>query len=838
MIIKNAEANQVASISAEIACAHCRLPVPSGLIDHAQSAQFCCRGCATAYSIIQENGLEAFYDLMEATTDQPIQPISDKQSIQLAEFDDEAFQRKNVQHSNGTGRVTLALQGLHCAACIWLIEKLPQLLPGVIQATVNWSRQTVTLVWHWEEIKLSAIGLMLQRLGYSPRPVHAMNRQAERQRANRGHLIRIGVAGAAAGNNMLIAISLYLGMFSYMTADIVTLLRVASCLVGLISLLGPGIVFFHSALIALRTRTPHMDLPIALALAVGGAVGVINTITGVGEIYFDSLSILVFLLLIGRWIRFRQQNRASDAVEMLYRLTPSRARKLVNGVPIEVSVESLLRGDLIEIRPGDLLPVDGIVIDGESHVDEMILSGESQPVTKYKGDLVAAGTKNLSGHFVVTASEIGNNTRLSRLAQMVDEASATRPPIVEWANRIGGYFVMIVIALSFVTLAIWMRIDPASAVDHMVALLVVTCPCALAMATPLAISVTLGRLARRRILVKSGDVVQRLNRAGMIWLDKTGTITEGHLQVVKWFGEQSVIPQVAAIESRFSHPIALAFNNLVPAHEQPRGDVQQTFLQSGGICGRVGDSRLVIGNRQLMLAQGIKLLERHERAADQMLRDHLSPCFIAVDDRLAAVVGLGDRIRGDAKQTIDRLKSQGWQVGILSGDHQHIVDQVSRSVAIEPTQAFGGLSPEQKLDVINQSNSAFQTVVMVGDGINDSAALAAATVGIAVHEGAEVSLSAAPVYIGKPGLGAIVDLIESSRKTCRTIITTFIISLTYNLIGVILSMTGYMEPLLAAILMPISSLTVIGISLRGSVANHEGFTDDGDGCDPLQNVSS
>ncbi len=823
-------------------CTHCGLPVPAGLIVNNRDQQFCCNGCSLAYELISANGLEAFYAMVDSSGADSTLQLRNGNETQFDNFDEPGFLTKFARDAPGGVReIRLALTGIHCAACVWLVEKLPTIVPGVVHAQVNWASGTIKLGWHADQVQLSQIAIALFRLGYTPHPIRTNGKSARRQWENRQHLSRIGVAAAAAGNNMIIAAALYLGMFTYMESGFVTLLRWASCLVGVASLLGPGRVFLRGAWSAIRTRTPHMDLPIALGLVAGTLNGLINTIRGTGEIYFDSLSVLICLLLIGRWIQFRQQNNAADAIELLYRLTPQRTRKLVAGKVIEVDVEDIEIGDLLEIRPGDLISADSDVVEGRSEVDESILSGESKPVHKRVGASLLAGTKNLNSLLIARATAVGQETRISKIVELVEQASADKPQIVHWANRIGGYFVVVIIVLAVLTFGVWMLIDRRLATDHAVALLVVACPCALAMATPLAIAVTLGRMARRRIMIKSGDVIQALDRPGMMWLDKTGTLTEGEVQVVQWIGDPQWIPWVAAVERKFSHPIAWA---LVKYHERrPHSptelevesslgeltevalNINSCFAHANGVSADVAGRNLLIGNRRLLESAGVRgvtgqdsdltrgLVINDWNAIEQSaLAEQHSPCWIAVDGEVVGLVSLGDRIRSDAAKTLEVLRRRGWSIGILSGDHPAVVRDVALKLGISNVQA--GVTPEEKLAIVRQSNQQFATTVMVGDGVNDSAALAAATVGIAVHNGAEASLAAAPVYLGESGLAPIVALLAASRMTCSTIRRNFAASLGYNVIGAGLAMLGWIHPLLAAILMPVSSLTVIAISLR------------------------
>ncbi len=801
-------------------CTHCGLQVPKGLINARSSEQFCCSGCRAAYQLIHACGLDDFYSMAQKSGN--LWSLKDRGAVKsqdrFADFDQPSFMEKFGKTRSGNfSEVALLLDGIHCAACIWLIEKLPQIAPGVHDAQLNWARQTVRIRWDSDKIQLSQIARTLYQLGYAPHPIRESENEVRRQLENRRHLVRIGIAAAAAGNNMLISTALYLGMFSYMSVDMSQLLRIASCLVGLASLLGPGRVFLQGAFNAVRTSTAHMDLPIALGLAVGSTAGVLNTIRGSGEIYFDSLSVLIFLLLIGRWIQFRQQNRAVDAVEMLYRLTPRTTRKMIDGIATETFVDLVQNGDLLEIRPGDLLPVDAEIVRGTTKMDESILSGESKLQRKSLGDTVLAGTQNRESVVTVRATATGRDTRLSKIVEQVEQASLDKPEVVQWANRIGGYFVITVIVLAAVTLMAWISIDASVAVQRAVALLIVACPCALALATPLAVSVALGRAAKRKILVKGGDVLQVLNRPGIIWLDKTGTLTLGKLQVAQWFGETRWQSAVAALEAKSPHAVSVAIIDFVRSTSQRSSvshDVDQFAQQPlGGISGRVDSRLFLVGTETLLQSHGVRIDRAWRSVADDILQNELSPCWIAVGRRIVAIAAIGDCIRPDAGTAVEKLKGMGWQVGIMSGDHDSIVKQVALRLGIESEWSLGNITPEEKAKLVRQSMATHNTVVMVGDGVNDSAALAAASVGIAVRNSAEASLAAAPVYLAEEGLKPIVNLLGICDSTGRTIRLNFAASLTYNVFGATLAMIGWINPLVAAILMPISSLTVVAISL-------------------------
>ncbi|MCR9161373.1 MAG: heavy metal translocating P-type ATPase [Nannocystaceae bacterium] len=789
-------------------CDHCGIEVPADTppIDAEAGGNFCCSGCATAYALIHSCGLEAFYRMSEE-----VRPV-DAPPLRYAEFDRADFLQAHTLAAPGGELVaTLGIDGMHCATCVWLLERLPQIVPGVVEARVDWRRATLTVRWRPEHAQLSAIADRVAKLGYRPFPLTSGSTGRGDAKSNRGRIIQLALAFAAAGNNMLIATGIYLGAFSHMSESMLALLRWASCAVGVFSLLGPGRTFFTGALASIRSRSPHMDLPVALGLAIGGIAGLVNTITGRGEIYFDTLSVLVFLLLLGRWLQMRQQDRAASALDVLYRVTPRTAHRVDDDGVHDVPGDVLQVGDLVEVRVGDVVPADGEIVGGTTTCDQAVLTGESTPVTLGVGDAAAAGTTNLGAVIRVRIEAIGSDTRIGGVLGEVEEAATERAPIVRFADRIAGWFVAYVLLAAAITFAAWTLAGAESAVDHTVALLIVACPCALGLATPLAISVALGRAARRKILIKGGEALQRLSKPGRLWLDKTGTITQGAMKVVEWTGSDADLASLAALEAQVTHPIASA----IVGHAARLGlSLPDAEAQAGvgGITGRARGHDFAAGHAGFIAqACGAEVPTAFMDRAKVWVEQGYSPLFVARGGQVVGAAALGDPLREDAKATVAALKRRGWSVGILSGDHPSVVRSVGAQLGLPPEDCRGGLLPGDKVRVVEQRGRG--PTVMVGDGVNDSAALMAASVGVAVRNGAEASMRAAPVYLARPDLGALIELLDGARSTVGTIRMTLGVSLGYNAIAVTVAAFGFMTPLVAALLMPASSLSVIAVAL-------------------------
>ncbi|MFQ5653095.1 MAG: heavy metal translocating P-type ATPase, partial [Planctomycetota bacterium] len=549
-------------------CDHCGLPVPTASVEEGASEQFCCPACRTVHGVIHDLGLEGFYRYRELAGEERARAVTSGRAY--GHFDDATFQELYTRPAGGgLRRTSLYLEGVHCGGCVWLVERLPHILDGVHQARLDLGRSRVDLLWDPHLCELSGIARRLDSLGY---PAHAYrHREAEEiaRREQRSLLIRMAVSGAIAGNVMLLASALYSGSLQGMEARFESFFRWISLLLSVPVVIWGGGVFLRGAWGALKSRMLHIDLPISIGIVTGFLWGATNTIRGEGQIYFDSVTLLIFLLLAGRLLQRLGQRRAREAADLLSSFTPRSARRIETDGVREVPLEVLVPGDRVRVRSGETIPGDGLVVRGRTALDASVLTGEPRPVEVEEGGLVSAGFVNVGGAIDVRVEVTGERTRVGQILQMVEEYARRRAPILGLVDRISGWFVAAVIALAAATALLWLAIDPSRAVDNAVALLIVTCPCALGLATPLAVSSALGQAARRGVLIKGGDVFERLARPGRIWLDKTGTITTGRLELAEWHGDEQIKDLVAALEGESSHPLARAFQRATQAARRP-----------------------------------------------------------------------------------------------------------------------------------------------------------------------------------------------------------------------------------------------------------------------------
>ena len=797
---------------AEVSCTHCGLPVPAGRVEPQSVRQFCCDGCSAVYAVLSAAGLTDYYQHQTASDAAIASPRPSLRKFE--ELDDPAFQAQHCQSlGNGVCAIELFLEGIHCSACVWLVERLGRVVPAVVSARFDMTRSVLRVSWQAEAAPLSAVARALDSLGYCPHPSSATDFVAEQRKGDRALLLRLGLAGAAAGNVMLMALALYSGKFAGMGQEYLTLFRWGSFLIATPTVFWTGSVFFRGALAALRTRTAHMDLPVSLGILAGYLGSANNTLRGQGDIYFDSLCTLIFLLLVGRYLQRTQQRRSAKASQLIMALAPTTARLVESDRLREVPAADVAIGSIVEVLAGERIAVDGVVTQGFSTIDACLLTGESLPEDVAVGDRVHAGTTNQSRTLRVRVESAGAATRLGGLMHSVESTQRERAPIVRLADRVAGYFVIGIVLIAAATLLFWWHVDPAHAIDHTVALLVVTCPCALGMATPLAVSAALRQAAAAGVLFKGGEFIEELAQPGVIVFDKTGTLTAGRLDLVAWDGDESVKPLLCAAEASSGHPIARAVQRALPMNDL---DCSERAELPTGLRACVSGKAVLVGSQSMIGAELGPLPDWALHSVRVHAAAGRTPIVIAVDSAVRAVAAFADSVRPDAAANLKRLRALGFELHVLSGDHQQVVDAVAAELGVPFVSAQGGAGPESKLSLISELRQRGQRVFMVGDGVNDAAAMAAANVGIAVHGGAEACLAAADVFTTRPGLEPVLLAAEGARRAVRVIRGGIALSLAYNLVGIVLAVTGRLDPLLAAVLMPLSSITVVTLASRAT----------------------
>ena len=801
--------------AADAPCAHCGLPVgpcPVGAGPH-----FCCTGCQTVHHALHAAGLDGtFYRL----GGEALRPASSVEAEAYAALDaPEVLAQVVTRRDGGLCHATLHVEGVHCAACVWLVERLPHTVPGVRSARLNLTRGRLDLTFDPAATALSAVARWLARFGYRVLPA-PRDGAAPALREERRLMVHLGIAWALAGNAMLLAFAFYSGLDHAADAPLTGFARWLSLALATLSMGVAGPHFFRRAWASLVAATRahdwrmlHLDLPLSVGIVGGYAQSAWATVSGHGEVWFDSLLVLMAALLTARWLHLRALRHAREAADRLLTLLPTLVTRVrADGETETVAASALQAGDVVRVGPGDVLPADGTVVDGTSALDRSVLTGESAGVEVGPGEAVEAGATNLRAPLWVRVHAAGDDTRVGRLLALVREGAETRPPALRLADRLAPYYVLATLVLAAAAFAVLGTTQPAEAWTRIVALLVITCPCALGMATPLTFAVAIGRAARRGLFVKHEAALETLARAQAIVLDKTGTLTEGRLTLARFTPEgRPALVLAAALERESRHPIARALQHALPDSASLPNATGVEAVAGCGLSGLVGLYAVRVG-RPDWVSGGAPLPPNLQEVADAAAREGLTPVAVAVDGRVEAVAAFGDTLRADAPAFVASLQAQGRAVYLLSGDSPAVVARVAHALGLPSTRAVGGVMPEEKAAFVARL-AATHTTVMVGDGVNDAPALQAADAGIAVAGGTTVSIVAADVFATAPGLAPLQALLSGSARTTRRVRQLLAFSVAYNVAGVVLALMGLVTPLVAAAAMPLSSLTVVAGAL-------------------------
>ncbi|WP_457668629.1 heavy metal translocating P-type ATPase [Thiolapillus sp.] len=800
-------------------CFHCGLPLPeqdySTAID-GKEQHFCCFGCQSVCEAIYAAGMEGFYQRTpEGLLLEPPPPPPED----LGLYDLEEVQAEFVHKKGQEREIHLLVEGIHCAACVWLIEHTLNQLPGILSARVNLSAKRLLLRWDNSRIKLSEIIETLARVGYAATPFDPEAAEGILKKQTRDLLFRITFAGFAMMNLIWVSIALYSGADK---GEFRTLFHWVGFALATPTLLYSGWPFLKGAWTSLRTGHLGMDLPIALGAVVTWAYSSWVTFTDIPDhqVYFDTVVNFIFVILIGRHLEGMSKRHAVAATQRLLDLQPRVALILQDGEEKTVPIRRVQPGDKVIVKPGAKIPVDGVVLQGESRVDEAMLSGESEAVAKHPGDKVSAGTVNTQGALTIEVTGTLNNTALGRIIRLVEEAQASKAPIQCMADRIVPWFVLATLSLATLTFFIWLHKDFEIALMAATSVLIITCPCAFGLATPMAIAVASGQGARHGILVKTGAVLETLSHVEHFVFDKTGTLTEGKMQVVRIIPAEELseerLLQYAAAAERFSeHSIAQAIiaeakSRKLDPKKMNASDFSSTPGQ--GIHARVEQSDILMGTLNWLKEQQVTPDDRLLEQSAALENQGISLVQVAIDGRHAGIIGIADRIRADARRLIEDLRARNIRLTLLSGDRRSVAEAVAQQLG--GMQVIAEVLPEDKDKVIADLQKQGQLVAMVGDGVNDAPALIRADVGIAIGSGTDVSVESADIVLMSDELEKISLAVALSRRTLKTIRQNIMISFAYNIIMVPLAMAAIITPLIAAISMPISSLLVIGNAAR------------------------
>lgn len=818
-------------ISSSMSCYHCGLPVPAGEFFPVRIAGkqelMCCPGCQAVATAIVDGGLENFYRFRTENNPRPEAGVdADREKWKV--YDTPEAQADFVialDSETQLMQANLLLEGISCAACSWLIEHHFSKQPAVKSVTVNINTYRCTLIWDARQQPLSELLAAFTTIGYRPFPATDEQHQGFIKKENRMALFRLGVAGFAMMQTMMVAVGMYTGA----SDEWLEFLRWQSFLVATPVVFFSCWPFFKAAWRSIQTRHLTMDVPVALAIGLAYTASGWATIFSEGEVYFESVSMFAFFLLLGRYIEMRARHRNRVAFGNLAQLMPLTACCVsdVDGAQVEqqVPLKVLQVDDRVLVKAGETFPCDGIVEAGESSAVEAILTGEPNPVSKRVGDAVIAGTMNTVSPLVVRVTATGSATQLSAIERLAAQAADEKPTQVTAADRIARFFVARLLVICVVVFGFWWWYDAPRAFWVTLSVLVVTCPCALALSVPAALSAATANLRKQGFLVARGHVVETLARINRVIFDKTGTLTRGDFAVAQVIarGEQDedrLLAVAAALEADSNHPLANAFT-----HWRGRFKARDAVhVTAAGVEGTVEEQRYRLGT----VSYVSELFATPDNASSLALPDNEKLwLLLGTSQGPVAWFGLQDETRSEAAPLVTALVAEGIQVELLSGDQSGAVAQLARELGIE--QFTAGAKPDDKLAHLQAAQQRDEKVLMLGDGINDIPVLSAADVSVAMASAADLTQTRADAVLLNEQLMVLVKAVRLARQTRRTIRQNLTISLTYNLLALPLAAAGFVTPWMAAIGMTASSLVVIMNSLRlsdwpGDVPQSPGVT--------------
>ena len=826
-------------------CFHCFEQVPKGIslfvtINNIKQPM-CCIGCQAVAQTIVDNNLTQYYQVRTepAHKGQLLIPEQLKKNKLL---DDDILQNEFIYQTDTYKEAILTIDGISCAACAWLIEMNISQLSGINKIEVNATTQRATVRWQDNTIQLSAILTAIENIGYQALPFKASDAEKRNNQHSKAFIRRLGISGILMMQVMMIAFGLYFGAFSDMSDSSKVYLRWVSFLVTLPIVTYGAFPFYLGAINALKLKRLSMDVPVSIAIMLAFLASAWATITQQGEVYFESVAMFTFLLLIGKFLEFRARSRAAQVSANLLKLMPMTATKLCYNdenkqttTEVLIAAKLLKTGDCIIIKPGEVVPADGTITSGLSQLNESMLSGEQLPITKTLKDIVYAGTINGDGNIEVCVKHAISHSFLSQLIRLSESAQAHKPKLARLSDKIAQYFVGVILLTASATALYWSQHLPEEAFWITLSVLVATCPCALSLATPTALTCATTRLNRDGIMVKSAHVMETMPLINAVAFDKTGTLTTGefefeHIELIdKNYTHEQVLVIASALESRSEHPIAKPFEK----YRDHRINVSNVTVHSGkGVSGTFSDEDINKGSDECTLSTSTKSnIEDNKQDNKKESKSYYigkpswllsqskdinqyskASCILTCEGNVIAAFTLQDKIRDEAKQVVNELNKNG-KTYMLSGDNQNACNRVALQVPV--SQCIGGLSANEKMEQLKSLQKDEQLkIAMIGDGVNDAPVFGAAHISIAMGSGTDIAKVGADIILVGNNLNSINTLIKISIKTRRIIFQNYLWAFGYNAIVLPLAVMGYIVPYMAVIGMSASSILVITNSLR------------------------
>lgn len=806
----------------KIKCNHCHLEFSENVMIKENDLSFCCKGCQGVYHILKDDGLDSFYDKLGNKTISPPLKITNDD---INKFDSKNFLDNYVSITKeGFSQIDLIIEGIHCAACVWLNEKVLYETKGIIEANINFTSNKARIVWDEEKLKLSEIILKIRSIGYNAYAYDSSVADAQASKAKRDYFIRMMVAVIASMNIMMLSVAKYTGFFTGISEEVKNMIHIGEFLLSTPVLFYSGWIFFKGGYFGLKNRMVNMDFLVASGSTLTYVYSMFILFGAKGESYFDSVAMIITFVLVGKYLEVIGKKSAVDTLDKIKSSLPLEAVVIENNIKKVVALNSIKLGDIIEIKAGEKVPVDGQITKGEGFFDESTLTGESLPIYKKVTDFVFSGTINSNSLIEYEVTKDFKNSTFSSIVTLLEDSLNSKPKIQTKAAEISKYFTVTILSLAFGTFLVWYFFGIDLGFDYngttqfersfivAVSVIVIACPCALALATPMASLVGISELAKKGLLFKEAKFIESLAVANTVVFDKTGTLTKGELNVAKMKILDENIHKLNLLYSILcasTHPVSRS----IKKHLEEKYDLIEKKLDNVKNIEAKGMSASytnIDGKTFELLGGNIDLLKQNE--IYYKFDSDKTVYLFAINKRVIATFELEDEIKENAKELVEFLQNKNIEVVMLTGDNENVASRVAKELNIK--KYFSFQTPISKANYIKELKKENKTVVMVGDGVNDSVALSNADVAIAMGNSADVSLAISDVVLLNSSLNSLKDAFIISSKTYKFIKQNLTLSLIYNTVTIPLAMAGLVIPLIAALSMSLSSLMVVLNSLR------------------------
>ena len=803
----------------KIECNHCHLSFDEKIMIKENDLNFCCGGCQSVYHILKSENLDSFYEkLGNKTIKAPLQVSNDD----LAKFDSENFLNSYTTITkDGFVQIDLILEGIHCAACVWLNEKVLYDTKGVVEANINFTTNKARVVFNSDILKLSDIIKKIRSIGYNAYAYDSSIADKEASKAKQDYFVRMMVAVVCTMNIMMLSVAKYTGFFTGMSLEVKNMIHLAEFILTTPVLFFSGFVFYKGAYFGLKNRIVNMDLLVSSGATMTYVYSLFVLFGAKGESYFDSVAMIITFVLVGKYLEVIGKKSAIDTLDKIKSTLPLEAIVVKDGKKETKALNLVEVGDLIELKIGEKVPVDGKIISGNASFDESSLTGESIPVYKKTGDNIFSGTVILDSTILFEVVKDFKNSTFSSIVTLLEDSLNSKPKIQTLANKISRRFSLIILSIAFITFLVWyyFGLDLGFYFEGVnqfersfitaISVVVIACPCALALATPMASLVGISELAKKSLLFKEAKFIETIANATTVVFDKTGTLTKGELEVgfVEFFNkdEKSMNLLYSLLDSS-NHPVSLAVKKYIKENFEVSNLILEDVknIEAKGLSARYENIEILGGNEALLKEFDVKI--------NIHLNSKFTQYLFCIDKKIVANFELKDELKDDAKELIEYLKEQNIESIMLTGDNNFVASSIAKELEISNYKA--NLTPKDKADFIKDLKNSGKTVVMVGDGVNDSVALASSDVAIAMGNSADVSMMVSDVVMLNSKLKSLKDAFIISKKTYKHIKQNLAFSLIYNTITIPIAAAGFIIPLFAALSMSLSSLVVVLNSLR------------------------